>query len=194
MKTMESNTVDSGKDRLPLLAVKAPDHENLNLHLSEFLLAMASSVPDRVSNQASGQPYFKNKWLSRTELHKTEDPRLQQFVEFVEQTANRQALQSEAGARLAVMSMWCMVSKPGLVGKRHNHRGRVSTVYYVDTGHSGSQYGGLLQFFMSPGHSQPTHSIDPETGVLYLFPSSLQHSVSRYDGEQPRIVISSNLA
>ncbi len=163
------------------------------MSLRDILMAMSATEPDRVSNQANKQSYFDNKWLSRAELHKSEDRQLRKLAGFVEETANRRIPKPEPGLVLSIMSMWCIVSKPGLVGERHNHSGRLSGVYYVDAGASGAQNGGLLQFFLDRQSAQPTHIIEPESGVLYLFPSMLEHSVSRYDGASPRIVIALNL-
>ena len=89
--------------------------------------------------------------------------------------------------------MWCIVSKLGLEGRRHSHAGRISGSYYVDAGSSGAQDGGLLQFYAQRDDTRPSHSIEPQAGHLYLFSSMLEHSVSRYDGSEPRIVIALNM-
>jgi hypothetical protein len=89
--------------------------------------------------------------------------------------------------------MWVMVSKSGMTGIRHNHSGRVSGAYYVDSGSSGALDGGLMQFFVKPQMNNPTHRLVPESGQVFLFPSSLEHSVSRYEGASARIVIAFNL-
>jgi len=185
---------DLPKNQLPLIAVRIPDHEILNVSLRKTLMTMSNTEGDRVSNQANKQSYFDNKWLSQAELHKSKDRQLRKLVSFVEETANRRIPKPDPGLVLSIMSMWCIVSKPGLVGERHNHSGRVSGAYYVDAGASGAQNGGLLQFYLDRQSAQPTHIIEPESGVLYLFPSMLEHSVSRYDGASPRIVIALNLS
>lgn len=69
---------DPGKVRLPLLAVKAPDFENLNARLRLGLISMSDSLPDQVSNQAEKQSYFENKWLSGQDLHKSKDHDMQE--------------------------------------------------------------------------------------------------------------------
>ena len=161
--------------------------------LRDILMTMSTTEQGRVSNQANKQSYFENKWLSQAELHKSKDHNLRKLVSFVEQTANRKIPKPDPGLVLSIMSMWCMVSKPGLVGERHNHSGHVSGAYYVDAGASGAKNGGLLQFYLDRQSAQPSHFIEPESGVLYLFPSMLEHSVSRYDGASPRIVIALNL-
>ena len=179
-----------GKDGLPVLAVKLPDHEQLNLRLKRLLIGKSETEPNQVSNQRHGQTYFTNRWLSRADLQTSDEPDIQTLVKFAERAANR-ALKSDPRPAVSVSSMWCIVGKPGLVGRRHNHGGRLSGSYYVDAGSSGAD-GGLLQFYAKRGSAQPSHSITPESGVLYLFPAPLEHSVSRYDGTEPRIVIGLN--
>jgi len=179
---------------LPLIAARIPNHEKLNVSLRETLMIMSETVPDKGSNLASGQSYFDKKWLSNAELHKNQDSSLRSIVSFAEKTANREAQKTDPGLVVSTASMWCIVSKPGLAGKRHRHAGIVSGAYYVDTGVSGAEHGGLLQFYLNPQSTQPTHVIEPVSGGLYLFPSTLEHSVSRYDGAAPRIVIALNLS
>ena len=179
--------------RLPLVAVRIPDHERVNSYLRQMLMTMSDTVPDKVSNQKNQKSYFNNKWLSQAKLHKSEDHQLQEFVSFVEETVSQKIPKPEPDLMLSITSMWSIVSKPGLVGVRHNHAGRVSGAYYVDAGSSGEQNGGLLQFYLNRQDAQPTHNIEPEPGVLYLFPGSLEHSVSCYNGTTARIVISINL-
>jgi len=181
------------KDRLPVITIRAPDHEKLNANLRDMLMGMSDTVPDRGSNQANQQSYFDKKWLSHSELYKSGDQNLQKLVGFVEETVNQRVHKPDPEMVLSIMSMWCIVSKPGLEGVRHNHSGRISGAYYVDTGSSGEKKGGLLQFYLDHQSDKPTHSFEPESGMLYLFPSTLQHSVSRYDGTSPRIVIALNL-
>jgi len=52
--------------KLPVIAVRAPDHENLNVGLRELLIGMSDTVPDRGSNQVNQQSYFDKKWLSHS--------------------------------------------------------------------------------------------------------------------------------
>jgi len=187
----DTNSGNSGK--LPVFAVQAPDYENLNMRLRSYLVNMAATVPDRGSNQANGQSYFDNKWLSDAQLHTRNNNDVQALVTFAQGAANRIFHLPEPGHTMSIKSMWAMVSKTGLTGVRHNHAGRVSAAYYVDVGSSGESDGGLMQFFQHPEQEQPTHRFRPESGQLLLFPSVLQHSVSCYSGADPRIVIALNL-
>jgi hypothetical protein len=180
-----------GKAGLPVLVARVPDHEPLNVRLRRLLVGKSQTVRDQVSNQPNGESYFDNKWLSLPDLHKSEQSDIQTLVKFAELIVNR--VPRSDGRAASVVSMWCIVSKPGLEGRRHKHSGRVSGSYYVDAGSSGARDGGLLQFYAQPDSSQPSHRIEPESGCLYLFPSMLEHSVSRYDGPGPRVVIALNM-
>ena len=189
---MNGGSSNVGKPGLPVLVARVPDHEQLNVRLRRLLIGQSQTVRDQVSNQSSGESYFDNKWLSRPDLHRSDDADIQTLVKFAELIVNR-APGSGVGPAVSVASMWCIVSKPGLEGRRHKHSGRVSGSYYVDAGSSGARDGGLLQFYAQPDSPQPSHSIEPEPGHLYLFPSMLEHSVSRYDGTEPRVVIALNM-
>lgn len=183
----------SSANRLPLLALKLPGSDGLNVGLRQTLEDMSNNLPGKVSNLEAGASYFENKWLSSLELHESDNPDVQKLKAFIELTANRSFHNPEPGTVLAVTSMWGMVSRTGMSGSRHNHAGRVSGAYYVDAGSSGAKDGGLMQFYQRADLAQPTHRLQPESGQIFLFPSSLEHSVSRYEGKQPRMVIAFNL-
>ena len=190
----QTSTANTGRPRLPVAMVKAPDFISLNQRLRDYLLKLSQSVPDRVSNNQNGVSYFDNKWLSQAQLHKSDNNDLQTLKTFAEQTANKKFRSTEPGLVISTTSMWSIISEAGLTGSRHNHRGRVSGAYYVDAGSSGEPDGGLMQFYNQPGSSHPSHSFTPEPGLLLLFPSSLEHSVTAYTGESRRIVISLNMS
>ena len=186
-------TAGAGNDAPPFVALRLPGAEALNLRLRETLLAMAETMPDRGSNMPGGRSFFDNKWLSPSSLHREDVPAFQDIRTAIEAAANGAAV---AGDRtpLRVVSMWSIVSRAEMEGRRHNHKGILSAAYYVDAGSSGADDGGLMQFYAEPGAAQPSHSVVPEAGLLVLFPSGLQHAVSRYTGATPRIVISANLS
>lgn len=187
-----------GKDALaPFVVLRLPGAEALNLRLRETLLAMAATMPDRGSNMPGGRSFFDNKWLSPSSLYREDVPAFRDIRAAIEAAANEAAPKDAilGGDRtpLRVVSMWSIVSRAEMEGRRHNHKGILSAAYYVDAGSSGAEDGGLMQLYAEPGAEQPSHSVVPEAGLLVLFPSGLQHSVSRYAGVTPRIVISANL-
>ena len=188
------NAANTRSPRVPVALVKAPDFTSLNLRLREHLIKLSQSAPDQGSNNPTGKSFFQNKWLSRDQLHKSDNKDLQSLKTFAEQAANRLLSPQTPGRVLSTTSMWSIISEVGLTGIRHSHKGRISCAYYVDAGSSGESDGGRIQFYHRAGLSRPAHSLTPESGLLLLFPSSLEHSVSAYTGESRRIVISINMS
>lgn len=173
-----------------------PGYEALNARLQAELISRSETIPDAVSNSlAGGRSYFRNKWLSKSNLHTDPDPDLHALREFAIKEASRLVQNRQDDPPLSVTSMWCIVSKEGLEGRPHNHTGEISGAYYVNAGSSGPDDGGVLQFYMgrSRRHSK-LRSLTPRSGQMVLFPSRLIHSVTRYVGAELRIVISFNLA
>lgn len=184
---------EQASDELPLAIIKLPESDALNARLAVELLTTSETVADKGSNMADNSSFFDNKWLSNPELHKSANVDILKIAAFVEQSANQMIQQSESDGVLSIKTMWCMVGRAGLVGKRHDHAAHVSAAYYVDAGTSGVEDGGMLQFFGHRESHEPTKEVKPESGILFLFPGSLEHAVSTYTGTQPRIVISVNL-
>lgn len=195
MQHREADAKPAEAARLAVHATLMPGHEELNARLRTKLIARSKTIPDAVSNSlAGGRSYFRNKWLSKSNLHTDPDPDLQTLRDFAIEEASRLVRSRADEPLLAITSMWCIVGKEGLEGRPHNHAGKISGAYYVDAGSSGPEDGGVLQFFMgrSPRHSE-LRSLTPRNGQLVLFPSRLVHGVTRYVGAERRIVISLNL-
>lgn len=178
----------SSATQVPLKSGLLPGWERLNPRLNSAIQEMAGALPDAVSHNASGQSYFANKWLSPSKLHQEGPPVFREFAALVEEV-----IAGVVGEPLKVSSLWSIVSREGMEGGAHNHAGRVSLAYYVDPGESGPAKGGLMQFYADPESREPSHTVIPKAGLLIMFPSGLFHSVSRYTGSKPRIVISANL-
>lgn len=114
-----------------------------------------------------------------------------------------------------VPEMWANVSTRGDANQYHTHPGSFwSAVAYVDDGYAGNgdpALGGELQLLdprmpmirmTAPdlrlldgaGRPMPSEvSIRPETGMIVLFPSWLQHAVRPFHGQGTRISIAINL-
>jgi len=170
-----------------------PDHERLNLRLRPLLLEMAERIPDKVTNGSTGQSYFDNKWLSARDLHLLPDEEMKSLVSRIEIAANHVPWPNqEADRRLKIIAMWAIVSKVGMEGKPHTHAGKVSGAYYVDSGACDDMGIGAFAVYSSKGRL--IRILPPRTGMMLMFPSNLWHGVLRYESEQPRIVLSFNLA
>lgn len=170
-----------------------PDHERLNVRLRALLLDMAERIPDKGTNSESGQSYFVNKWLSGRRLHQLIDPDMKTLVARIETAANQASWPDHDPARaFKITNMWAIVSKVGMEGKPHMHHGCVSGVYYVDAGSCNDEGNGAFAVYSSKGRLIRT--LPPKSGMMLMFPSHLWHGVLRYESEQPRIVVSFNLA
>jgi hypothetical protein len=58
--------------QIPLLATQWPDFEFVNSSLVEKFHRRARTEPGVVSN-SGGRSYFENKWLSKNDLHTSQD-------------------------------------------------------------------------------------------------------------------------
>ena len=98
---------------------------------------------------------------------------------------------------------WAAVNRIGDYNTTHVHpMATWSGVYYVDAGDEPSGLSGavlelshpitasLMTFF--PGLLSSARLVRPETGMIILFPSYLQHSVRMYHGSRPRICVPFN--
>jgi len=100
---------------------------------------------------------------------------------------------------------WININTPGAYNKRHHHIDRhiiFSGVYYV----TAPEDSGCIKFYDPRGsmiaedaalgyfYQQPTESIKPEAGMLWLFPSWLEHEVTPNNSTETRISISFNIS
>src|SRR3546814_415265 len=177
----------------PFKAITIPDWKSLNERLRDVLLTMSDLVPDKGSHMPSGRSFFESKWLSSNCLHRDGDPVFRVLGSTIEDAANSLPWRFEDTPPLRIATMWSIISRSGMEGRRHDHKGAISAAYYVDAGTSSECAGGQLQFYAEATKPSPTHAVTPRDGLLILFPSRLHHSVSRYSSDYPRIVISANL-
>lgn len=192
MRQIEPGSGDAGIEHLHTWTVS--DHEHRNVQLRTLVLDIAARIPDRGTNKAGNEPsYFVNKWLSDRKLHLNPHPEIRSLVELIVDRANRLPWPGVADpVPLRIASMWAIVSCNGMEGVAHTHTGRVSGVYYVDTGNCDGDRNGALAVHFPDGRLR--RLIPPQPGLLLLFPHDMWHSVLRYEGEQPRIVIAFNLS
>lgn len=96
---------------------------------------------------------------------------------------------------------WAMVLGPGDYITPHDHaEAHFSAVYYIDAGDAppGSQSGRIV--FHSPRSTMipgldlfPSEfSVQPESGMMIVFPGHLLHYVHPYRGQRPRVCVSLN--
>jgi len=100
---------------------------------------------------------------------------------------------------------WAMVMRDGHYTNLHDHaEAHWSAVYYLDAGDPPSERSPESGAFTivdprrasvrTPGFDLgSTFSIHPQTGMLVIFPGSMQHYVHPYRGTRPRVSVSFNL-
>lgn len=180
-----------GTSGLPPLAfpgdcidLRLPEHPVLERELRPLLVEWSKTRPDR---RTSGRhvTYFptEHSWHSTDDLHELAPFRpLRERIEGL--VAERLAV------RLHIFSMWSILGRRMSQGERHDHRGRVSGVYYLDNGHAdGEPVTGRINFHAPGG----VRTFAPVNGQLLLFPATLEHDVEAYLGSGQRIVVAFNL-
>lgn len=194
----------------PLQLTVIPDHEKLNENLRNTLYRMSQTVPDIETNLTHRPSFLSNKWLSKNNLFKSDDPDIQELRHYIENYINNRFELTVPEKQLAIISMWCIVGRTGYNGEKHSHAGKISGVYYVDPGSDEVDEGGFLQFHPlwkmlawpaqrywnavdGAEYIDGFPSIVPTPGLLVLFPSKLKHSINRYKGRRERIAIAFDL-
>jgi uncharacterized protein (TIGR02466 family) len=98
---------------------------------------------------------------------------------------------------------WAAVNRRGHYNTTHVHpMSTWSGTYYVDAGDEPADAPGAVLEFSHPVTAAPmtffpgvlpsARIVRPESGMVILFPSYLQHSVRMYSGERPRICVAFN--
>lgn len=104
-----------------------------------------------------------------------------------------------------ITSMWSIINKQDSFNERHHHgNSALSAAYYVKADRDSGDivfYDPRHAFtFSHPINSQinelngQTKSVTPQSGMLVLFPSYLDHSVNPSNSTEDRIVISFNIS
>jgi len=175
--------------------------EAMNRGLRALALEKERSAPgvsrSNVGGWHSENDFFKSEVPEVVELRGRVSRSVHEFVA-VEQRIDPNTF------RLAVhIDAWANVGRAGHYARPHVHsNANVSGVYYVDAG-SGDQRGGGIEFldprnrpamFQTNGNPvSDIYTVQPQTGMLLLFPSFLYHYTSPYRGTGERICIAFNV-
>jgi uncharacterized protein (TIGR02466 family) len=179
--------------------LRIPDCGTINQDLETLILAEETgysslgrsniggwhSYPDFLGRQDSAVLSFKS-WLTWA------------LRRMIDATAGENTFQG----KLSVCA-WATVCRAGAYHAPHSHPDSAwSGVYYVDPGSPEQPLSGVLEFLdpragaeavTAPGdpYGEPFR-VQPEAGLLVIFPSWLYHWVHPYAGQTPRIAISFN--
>lgn len=170
-------------------ALGTPMRENLK----QYFLQASSTVAGKQSNMPGGQSYFENKWLSANNLHKSQNALIQTASNSILEIVNRFAVRHDQEPfAFEFTSLWVLVSSYGMEGKPHSHQGHLSGAYYINAAESGDKSCGG-EFMVIDPEQNDSHSFQPRSDRLLLFPSNTIHQVRRYTGKSRRITMSFNL-
>ena len=186
----------------PIGISRIKNHELLNQQLKTIILEEElTSASTRRSNIGG--------WRSRPDLldikHNSIATLLEHIQRAIQDMLKATKINEEFTGRMKI-SGWANVLRSGNYNTPHNHPESVwSGVYYVDAGSkadSGS-LSGLLELLdprpqvsMVPAPGFPFGTpmrIQPEDGLMVVFPSWLYHHVHPYNGDNARIAIAFNV-
>ncbi len=191
----------------PILSVLWPEPEALNHQLTDLVLDLERTQPSvRQSNRGG--------WQSEKNLQSLRHPAVQTLLSWID--VGVYLISSDLVGEDAVdhfpekwrISAWANVNRVGHFNGTHYHVGGFwSGVYYVTTGtgtpddlgsgvigfRSPSQAGMIASNIYAPPALQQAFQqevcLQPEPGLMLIFPSWLEHWVNPYGGTEPRISI-----
>jgi uncharacterized protein (TIGR02466 family) len=188
----------------PIFRHRWPEEEidAVNEALKAEILGRRQSLPSNDLSNVGG-------WQSEPDIMAWQVPELERFRHWIHQAYSAvmaRELGTAAFTSRYVVTGWANVNEYGDYNRTHIHsNNHWSGVYYVDIGQPTASLvpNGAIEFldprpavgvFDLPGvTASGTWTIQPETGLMLLFPSWLRHSVLPYFGEGTRITVAFNL-
>jgi uncharacterized protein (TIGR02466 family) len=189
----------------PVLVVRVDDMEEINKSLTERFVSESK-------NQKGIQRSNVGGWHSSPDLSSRKDLMLQELMEMLGEAAHVGLGEFAKGTGNTIsefqlrLQAWAMVMNKGDYTIPHDHsESHISGVYYLDAGDANMDQfpnSGLLAF-LDPRGGLPkipglelypsTFTVQPQTGVLVMFPGFLTHYVHPYQGTHSRVSISFNV-
>jgi uncharacterized protein (TIGR02466 family) len=173
--------------------------DSLNAQLSNLILERERTKPSMEKSNQGG-------WQSSPDFFRwggSAVMTLERYLDAAVKTATAKVLFPAKFKIEFELYGWAAVNRKGHYNTTHVHpMATWSGVYYVDTGDEPSGSAGavlelshpitasVMAFF--PGLLSSARLVRPETGMIILFPSYLQHSVRMYHGSRPRICVPFN--
>jgi uncharacterized protein (TIGR02466 family) len=173
--------------------------EALNTELREVILAEERATASQVKSNQGG-------WQSPTEFFSWPGPAVDTLRRYASRAVDIASAKIGVPAGLRIeyhMSSWAAVNRRGHYNTTHVHpMATWSGVYYVDPGDEAAESAGaslefihpigasVMTFF--PGVLPSARLVRPQSGLMILFPSYLQHAVRMYHGDRPRICVPFN--
>lgn len=186
----------------PIATHRIANAVELNQGLREIILAEVASKPSTGRSNIGG-------WRSEHDLLTRTEPEITELCNGIREAIG-QVFQATIGTNgfsgYFAINGWANVLHHGNYNTLHNHpESAWSGVYYVDIGTQNAEQplSGMLEFMdprpfvemvATPGmpFGLPVR-IQPEAGLMVIFPSWLYHHVHAYAGEGARIAIAFNI-
>lgn len=186
----------------PLVIHRIPNPAALNEDLKNLVLAAELQSPSTRHSNIGG-------WRSSNQLLDSNDSAFTALREHI-QNAVLQLIKATAGEMgftgYLKINGWANVLRRGNYNTLHNHPDSSwSGVYYVDSGSvtTDDSLSGILELIDPRPHVEMVTTpgnpfgmplrIQPEAGLMILFPSWLNHHVHPYTGDDARISIAFNV-
>ena len=184
----------------PVWASKIADHQIINKQILSYILDLQKKDSEGVKKSNF------NGWHSHDFNLNEDAPK--NFTQAIKLNIN-QALKDMnwdlEKQEVKITSMWAIINEKGAFNQRHHHgNSDLSAAYYVT---AGKNCGDIVFYdprpapvYRHPVAKSPNilnasvNSVQPEEGLLVLFPSYLEHSVNPNNSNNKRIVISFNVS
>ncbi|HET8708591.1 MAG TPA: 2OG-Fe(II) oxygenase family protein [Pseudomonadales bacterium] len=185
----------------PIATHRLPDCAKMNAELTQLITDMEQRSASTGRSNVGG-------WRSDNRLLDSDEFPIKTLRAHIQSVVMQmvQATTGEQGFRgYMKINGWANVLRHGNYNTLHNHPDSVwSGVYYV---HAGSQTGASLSGVLELVDPRPAVAmvsapgslagmpvrIQPEAGLMVLFPSWLQHQVHPYWGDEARVAIAFNV-
>ena len=184
----------------PIWVSKIDNHENLNVDILSYIIDLKNK-----DSKGIVKSNF-NGWHSKNFNLKDNIPA--KFITSIGKNINTALndmgwdLKSQF---IKITNMWSIINEEGAFNQKHHHSNSdISAAYYVD---AHDNCGDIVFYdprpgkvYKHPNSKEPnllnatTNGVKPETGMLILFPSYLEHSVDANISDNKRIVISFNIS
>ena len=185
----------------PVRVQRVPELVDINPRLKEIVLSRETVRRQNVGSNIGG-------WQSDHDLMQWDEPEMQIFNECL-----GRALQEMTSATVAdfppemdiIVTGWANIARKGAYTRAHSHDGSLwSAIYYVaaEPAPADHPYSGVLSLIdprsgarTVPKMQDPfgyNFDIQPEEGLLVVFPGWMLHEVHPYYGNDVRISLSAN--
>ena len=173
--------------------------EALNSQLRDLILEHERTTPSVAKSNQGG-------WQSPPDFLDLEEPAVRSLRTLIMAAVNTATARIRVPAKFNIefqLYGWAAVNRKGHYNTTHVHpMSTWSGTYYIDAGDEAPDAPGAQLELSHPITASPmtffpsilpsARLVRPETGLIILFPSYLQHSVRMYGGERPRICVAFN--